>query len=286
MLAAAVCWGLLGPVARIALRDGVAPLEIAFWRAVLGGALFAGHVAVTRRATSEGAARTVRGRDLVAMGAFGLVGVSLFYATYQLAIEQGGAALASVLLYTAPAWVTLIGVWGLGERMTRTKAVAVGLTLAGVVGIAASSAQSVALSWAAVGWGLVSALTYALYYPFGTYYFNRLAPAVIFAVALPVGALGLLPLVTFHAKTAAAWGALAFIGGVSTYGAYLAYSAGLQRMEASRASILATLEPVVAAAVAHVWWGERFGAWGALGAVLILAAAFATAAAPEAGGDA
>lgn len=277
LLTAAACWGLLGPVARVALRDGVAPLEIAFWRAVLGGLLFAAHAVAMRVRDPGNPARVLRGRRLLIVCGFGLVGVSLFYAAYQLAIERGGAALASVLLYTAPAWVTVIGVMGLGERMTRAKAVAVALTLAGIVGIAASGARTIYFSWAAIAWGLVSALSYALYYPFGKHYFGRLAPATIFAVALPVGAIGLLPLVSFAPKTGAAWTALAFIGGVSTYGAYLAYAAGLQRMEASRASILATLEPVVAAVVAHLWWDERFGPWGYVGAVLVLAAAFLAA---------
>jgi DME family drug/metabolite transporter len=283
LLTAAVCWGLLGPVARVALREGVAPLEIAFWRAVVGGLLFAGHVAVVRlyapdSRPSDSPAETVRGRDWLAVAAFGLVGVSLFYAAYQLAIERGGAALASVLLYTAPAWVAAIGATWLGEPTTRAKLFAIGLTLTGVGGIAASGARTIYFSWAAVAWGLVSALSYALYYPFGKHYFGRLAPATIFAVALPIGAVGLLPLVAFQPKTPAAWWSILFIGGVSTYGAYLAYAAGLQRMEASRASILATLEPVVAAVVAHLWWDERFGPWGYVGAVLVLSAALLAAA--------
>jgi len=280
LLTAAVCWGLLGPVARVALREGVAPLEIAFWRAVVGGLLFAGHVAVMRAYASDSLslARIVRGRDGLAAAAFGLIGVSLFYAAYQLAIERGGAALASVLLYTAPAWVAAIGATWLGEPMTRRKLFAIGLTLTGISGIAMSGARTIHFSWAAVAWGLVSALSYALYYPFGKHYFDRLAPATIFAVALPVGAVGLLPLVVFQPKTPAAWLSILFIGGVSTYGAYLAYGAGLQRMDASRASLLATLEPVVAAVVAHLWWDERFGPWGYVGAALVLSAAFLTAA--------
>jgi hypothetical protein len=38
---------------------------------------------------------------------FGLWGVSVFYGSYLLANENGGAALAAVLLYTAPLWVTI-----------------------------------------------------------------------------------------------------------------------------------------------------------------------------------
>lgn len=276
---AAICWGLLGPVARWALAGGVTPLEIAFWRAVIGGTCFVGHAAWIR--TRRGATPMQR-QHLPLMLLFGLIGVSLFYSAYQFAVEAGGAALASVLLYTAPAWVAVIGVAALGERLTAFKAIAVGLTLLGVVGIAFSGANSVQLTWGAIGWGLVSSLSYALYYPFGKRYFDDYAPATIFAYALPIGALGLWPLVTLSSKGTDAWMALAFIGLVSTYGAYLAYGAGLKRLEASRASIVATLEPVVAAVAAHWWWGERFGAWGYAGAVLVITAAFLAAAEPGA----
>lgn len=275
ILLAALCWGLLGPVARGALAAGVTPLEIAFWRAVIGGGCFVGHALWLR---ARRGATPMRRQHLPLMVLFGLIGVSLFYSAYQFAVQAGGAALASVLLYTAPAWVALIGRAALGERMTAFKTAAVALTLLGVVGIAFSGASSVQLTWAAIGWGLASSLSYALYYPFGKRYFDAYAPATIFAYALPVGALGLWPLVGFAPKSPGAWGALAFIGVVSTYGAYLAYGAGLKRLEASRASIVATLEPVVAAAVAHWWWDERFGAWGYLGAALVITAAFLAAA--------
>jgi DME family drug/metabolite transporter len=277
ILIAAVCWGLLGPVARWALAAGVTPLEIAFWRAVIGGVCFMGHATWLR--TRRGAAPMQR-QHLPLMLLFGLIGVSLFYSAYQFAVEAGGAALASVLLYTAPAWVAIIGVTALGERLTAFKTTAVALTLLGVGGIAFSGANSVQLTWGALGWGLASSLSYALYYPFGKRYFDDYAPATVFAYALPVGALGLWPLVTLSDKSAGAWGALAFIGLISTYGAYLAYGAGLRRLEASRASIVATLEPVVAAVVAHGWWGERFGLWGYVGAALVLTAAFLAAADP------
>ena len=282
ILLAATCWGLLGPVARWALAAGVEPLEIAFWRAVIGGACFVGHAILLR--TRRGATAMKR-RHLPMMVAFGLVGVTIFYGAYQFAVAAGGAALASVLLYTAPGWVALIGVMWLGERFTVLKATAVALTLGGVAGIAFSGADDVRITWAALAWGLASGFSYALYYPFGKRYFDAYAPATIFAYALPIGALGLVPLVTFASKDAGAWLALACIGLVSTYGAYLAYGAGLRRLEASRASIVATLEPVVAAAVAHWWWSERFGTWGYVGAVLVVAAAFLAAAAPEKKGE-
>jgi DME family drug/metabolite transporter len=108
----------------------------------------------------------------------------------------------------------------------------------------------------------------------GRHYFGRYEPATLFLYAYPVGALGLLPLVRFAHKTPGAWAALAFVAVVPTYGAYLAYGAGLRRVEATRAATVATLEPVVASAAAYLLWGERLGAAGyAFAAVVVLGVA-------------
>lgn len=266
---AAVLWGLLGPVARLAFAEGVAPLEVAFWRAALASVLFAVHAAVARP-------RPVARRDLPGVAAFGAIGIALFFASYQLAVEAGGAALAAVLLYTAPAWVALLGVALLRARPTAATLAAVALTMAGVAGIALGGGGSVRVSAAAVGWGLAAGLSYASYYVLGRAYFARYSTAAVLAVALPLGALGLWPLAEFAPKSAVAWAALGWIGLVSTYGAFLAYARGVRELEATRASVVATLEPVVAAVVAYAWWGERFGAVGYAGAALVLAAVLVT----------
>lgn len=266
---AAVLWGLLGPVARLAFDEGVAPMEVAFWRATIAGAVFVTHAAIVR---PGGIAR----RDVPGVVGFGVVGVSVFFASYQFAVAAGGAALASVLLYTAPVWVALLSLVFLRERMTPLKALAVALTMAGVAGIALGGDGSIRLGPAALGWGLLSGFSYSLYYLVGKRYFARYSTAAVLAVALPLGALGLWAFVDFAPKTATAWVALGWIGTVSTYGAFLAYARGLRVLEATRASVVATLEPVVAAAVAFVWWGERFSVVGYLGAALILAAVLAT----------
>jgi len=62
------------------------------------------------------------------------------------------------------------------------------------------------------------------------------------------------------------------IAALCTYGAYFCYYIGVRYLEASRASIAATLEPVVAAVVAFFWWGESFGVTGYVGSALILGA--------------
>ena len=287
ILAAAILWGLLGPVAVVALRAGVAPLEIAFWRAAIAGTLFAAHALVAARvrsrrrpAASPARPAFVSRADLPAVGAFGLVGVSLFYASYLLAVQHGGAALAAVLLYTAPAWVAVLARLS-GDALGTRRAVAVALTVAGVALVATAGAGELRVTTPALAWGLVAGWSYALYYLFGRRYFARYDAAAVLGIALPVGAAGLLPLVHLRALTSGSWLALLFLAVVPTYGAYQLYAAGLRRIDATRAAVVATIEPVVAAAVAWLAFGDRLAPIGYAGALIVLAGVIVAARAPR-----
>lgn len=269
--AAALLWATIGPAARFALRAGITPLEISFWRAAIGGTLFLVHAA------SRGRLRVDR-RDLPAVGGFAVLGVTIFYWSYFRSVELGGAALAAILLYTAPAWVAISAMLWLGERLTLRKGAAVVLPLVGIALVALASGASamastrvIAVRGPAIAWGLLSGVAYAAYYLFGKRYFARYDSATLFAYALPLGALLLLPAVTFAPKSATARTALLFISVVPTYGAYLLYSIGLARVEATRAATVATLEPVTAAALAYLVWGEKLRPSGYAGAALVLA---------------
>ena len=63
----------------------------------------------------------------------------------------------------------------------------------------------------------------------------------------------------------------------TTYLAYYVYGLGLRRVEATRAATVATLEPVVAAALAYALWGEELGAMGYAGGLLVLIGVLAIA---------
>jgi drug/metabolite transporter (DMT)-like permease len=268
IITAAVLWGMIGPLAKLAFREGVAPLEVAFWRAFFAWLCFGGQAVVRCKVR-------VRGADLPLLALFGFTGVFLFYGSYQIAVQQGGAALASVLLYTAPAWVTLLAALFFKERMTAPKWVALGLTLAGVALVSQGAGTVLAadrVSLVGIGCGLLAGFCYALYYIFGKVFADRYAAETVFLVILPLGGVFLTPWVSFGPKSPAAWGALLAVAFFSTYGAYHFYYAGLKHLEAGRAAITATLEPVVAGIVAYLWWGEFFTPLGYAGAVMILAA--------------
>lgn len=263
---AAVGWGFLGIFGKGAQNAGVPALEVGLWRAVLGALLFGAHAAVVR-------ARLPRGRDLLATIVFGVFGVAVFYGSYQLAVREGGASLASVLLYTAPAFVAVFGGLVLHERLGPREISGVVGALAGVALISLGGGAGVTVTVASVGFGLVAGITYALYYVFGTFVFRRYDPVALYAVAMPVGALCLLPFAPPGPHPGTAWAHLLGVGVVSTYAAYLAYGAGLPRLPVTRASVIATVEPVVAAGLAALVFGERLGPLALAGAGVILVSA-------------
>ena len=272
ILLAAVLWGLIGPVARFSMQTGVDALELAFWRASIGGCFFLLHAALTRGLSVRGP------RDVLAFALFGSFSLGGFFASNQYSIQTGGAALAAVLLYTAPAWVAVFSRIFFGDRLTTAKSAAILLALAGVAVISFSTtpeAMPASVSpMAGVIFGLLAGLLYSTHYIFSKKYLSVYTAYTLYGYCTIFGALALYPFVSFADKGIADWGVLLFLGLVSTYGAYLAYCAGLRRLDPTKASVLATMEPVVATAAAWWLWGEMFTALGWAGAGLILCPVF------------
>jgi drug/metabolite transporter (DMT)-like permease len=270
ILVAATLWALLGVFSQRLLTAGVPALEIAFWRAALAGVVFLIHAAAT------GQLRLRRGSDILAFAAFALVGVTLFYSALNFAIGAGGVSLAFVLLYTAPAFVAVLAAMFLRERLTGVKVVLVCLSIVGVILVSGGGGTGVTPTWQAVVWGLTAGASYSSYYLFGKWALRTYAPVTVFAYVMPIGALGLLPFVGFEALTSAGsavWLDIVPMALFSTYLAYLVYYTGLRTIEASRAVLVATIEPVLAALFAAVLFGERLSALGVIGGLLVLAAA-------------
>jgi DME family drug/metabolite transporter len=284
ILTAAVLWGAVGPVAKVAFAEGIEPLTVAFWRAVIGWLFFATHAALRR-------SLRIPKRDIPVMVIFALVSVSGFFGSYQLAIRFGGAAQAAVLLYTAPAWVAIMAAIFLRESMGIRTVLSIVLAVTGVALISLAKAEGVrlasffafmglplgasgggthSLGWAGLVFGLVAGITYALYYIIGRRLLERYSPLTVFAWILIIGAGGLLPFVSLSVPSLRSILPLLSIGLISTYGAYLSYSAGLVRLRSSQASVIATIEPVVAAVLAYLFWDENLGIAGYIGATFVL----------------
>ncbi len=268
---AAMLWACIGPVAKIAFAEGLNPLEVAFWRAAFAGVAFTAH-AVGRKQYY------LRPRHLSGVIAFAFFCIALFFCSYQVAVAQGGAALASVLLYTAPAWVALLARIFLNEALTFLRCLSVGLTILGAIAVAfgVEGNQQVHASFLAVACGIFSGFSYGMNYIFVKNFLQKYPGSTIFMYAIPFALLFMVPFVPFSVPSPKAAAAMIFLGIFSTYAPYLLYYRSLENIDASRVAIVATLEPVLAAAMAFIFWSERFSFLGYVGGILILSGVFLT----------
>ena len=277
VIIAAVLWATMGLFYKGLMATYALPaLTIVFWRAAAAAAALFLFLASSRR---RRASLRIAQKDWPLFLGFGAIGVAAFYAVYIHAIDLAGMGVAAVLMYTAPVWVTLFGALFRGERLTARKASALLLALAGCALVGRLyDASGVALNSPGILAGLGAGLTYGAYILFSKGAAERAySPWAALAYALVLGALFLLPfqgpaeaLRPFASPQLALW--LLILGLIPTLGGGVAFNAGLHHVSASNASIVATLEPVIAALLGWAVWGERLDAPQLLGAGLILAA--------------
>jgi drug/metabolite transporter (DMT)-like permease len=281
--AGAVLFAVNGTVMKVTLESGLPSLrlnEIRLAGAALGLLLV---VALTRPAQL----RLTR-RELPLLVVFGIAGVALVQWFYLLAIGRLAVGIALLIQFTAPLMVALFHRLVLRRPVRRRIWAAIVLSLLGLslivqvwtgvelsgAGVAAAAAAAIALAayvlLAERGiesgrdpvslscWGfLFAAVAWSLIQPWWTFPFGELMESASLR-----GNLAELALPT--------WTLVAWTVALGTMAPFLLFVGALRYVPAPRASIVATLEPVVAIAVAWAWLGESFGAEQLAGAGIVL----------------
>ncbi len=270
ILSAAFLWGFIGIFASFAFKEGISPIEVAFWRATITGILF-GVCAFIKREIY------IKKKDILFLFLFGFLGITIFYTSYQCAVKEGGVALASVLLYTAPAWVVLFSKIFFNEKFTILKILSLLLTVVGILLVATNSEKfGEKITPFAIVSGLIAGLSYSSYFLFGKYFSDKYSAANLFFYICPIGIVTIFPFVNFAPKSTVAWASVISIAFFSTFLANYFYYVSLKFLSASKTSIIATLEPVVATIAAYIIFEEFFGFTALVGSLMIIAAVILT----------
>lgn len=265
-------WGTIGPsYALLADRVAADELDIVTVRALAAAGLFSVWSMLTRRATFR-----VRPRDLPRLIVFALITVTAFYPVLIYAYAETSVAVGTLLLYLAPAFVTLGSAAFLQEAITARKLAALGLALAGCGLVVSAGSDAVrAPSALGIALGLASAVCYGSYSLLGKPLLARHPARTVLGYHLVVGSLGLLAVKLVVGG--AGWPAPSAIGLIAGYNGVVTtlvpitlYTLGLRRLPSSEASILATWEPVVALGLAVVVLGESLAWRQAVGAAAVL----------------
>ena len=219
----------------------------------------------------------VKAKDLWCFAGTGLLSLTFFNWCYFTCIERTDLSTAAILLYTAPAFVAVMSAIIFKEKFTGKKSAALLLTFAGcifVTGIMTSGVSNI--DAAGIIFGVASGIGYALYSIFGRFAINRGYDSVTISFyTFLFAALGAVPLSGIFGKTEVLFSFDAFIGALGIGGLccvvpFVLYTKGLERTDNGRASVLATVEPAVAAALSVAMLGESMGVYKALGILLII----------------
>ena len=269
ILAAAVLWGVIGLWNRRLLASGLSPTTIVTVRNLGGMLLLSAIFAVKDRNVFR-----VRREHLKYFFGTGVISVVLFTACYFSCQKICSLAVASVLLYTAPSFVVILSAILWREPVTGKKLTALGLTLVGCACVCGVFSQDLTVTGTGILLGLGAGFFYALYSIFGRYalahYDSMTVTVWTFLFAGPASLVFLRP-AELAALTPSAWLTAAGLVVFSTVLPYILYTKGLSQVESGRASIMASLEPVVASLAGVLVFGEPMGLLTAAGIALVLA---------------
>ena len=276
VLAAGSLWGFMGLLVRTLNRVGLASMEICFVRAVITLiTMFFGLLIFDRKALK------MKIRDVWCFIGTGAFSVSFFNYCYFKTMTFTSLSVAAVLLYTAPAFVMLMSAVLFHERLSARKLAALGLAFVGCAFVSGIVGGAETLSASGILFGLGAGFGYALYSIFGRYALEKNYSSVT---------------ISFYTFLFASVSTLFFVDAkevLVTIGSslqltvktvllvllvtllpYLSYTRGLKGMENGTASVLASIEPVVATLVGILIYKEEMSLQNVIGICLVLGSIF------------
>jgi drug/metabolite transporter (DMT)-like permease len=280
---AATLFAVNGSVSKVALSSGLSSLELTQIRNTCAAALFLAFLLAFARARLR-----VGRRELLFLVAFGLVGVALVQWLYFVAIENLPVGVALLIEFTAPLFVALFARFAYREHIRRRIWVAVALVLTGLtfvvelwtgvslstIGVTAAFGGSLALT----AYLLMAERERRHRDPASLSFYGFLFATLLWAVVQPLwdfpwSTLG--DSVSLQGRLSAysapVWALVAFIVLVGTMVTFTLLTGALRHIGATKASIVASLEPVVATVVAWAWLGETLGAAQLVGGAIVIA---------------
>lgn len=269
-LAAGTLWGIMGLFVRHFSTLGLGALEIGEIR-ILFALLATGIYLVAFQRNLF----RIKLRDLWCFLGSGIMSVLLFCYTNFKAIEFIPVSIATILVYTSPTFVVLMSMLLFHEKITIKTVAALILSFSGCI-LVCGIGSGAQLSLKGILLGLASGFVWALYSIFSRFAIDRgySAWTVIFYSFLVSSISGA---AFCNWKVIAAvipeQNNLVFAAGLGVicgFAPYALYSKSLERISSSIASVLSSIEPVIATLLSVCVLHEPFGLTGILGIMLVL----------------
>ncbi len=274
ILAAGALWGFMGLFTRFMSQLGFSSAGTVIIRCGVASIIFG----ITLLLRDKKLFR-VKLRDLWCFLGAGLCSMLFFTYCYFQAINLTSLATAAILLYTAPAMVMIMSLFVFKEKLTVPKVTALLMAFFGCCFVSGLGSGELSLSFMGLIYGLCSGFGYALYSIFARLAidrgYNSLTINFYCCLFATIGAAIIWGPVEPVVMMFSDWKPLLLsfaMGSISCYLPYLMYTRGLANIEAGKASIMASVEPVVAAISGIVVFHEELTVTGAVGILFVLGA--------------
>lgn len=214
-------------------------------------------------------------KQLFALLGLGALGYGLMSSFFFLTVKLIPASIASILLYTYPAIVTILSSYIYKEKITGRKLTALMISSVGlimVVGIAFAGLNALGIFY-----GIMSAVVYALYIVASNKFVGKIDPVIcttyiISSAAVVFNVFGWISGSVNLNINSTGWMAIAGISLISSVVAILTFLQGLRLVGPSKASIISTMEPVITILAAFILFSEKLGLIQIVGATLVISA--------------
>ncbi len=277
IILAGIFWGSMGIFVRgLTALAGFTSIQIVCVRLTVAALTFALILLI-----KDARGFRIRIKDIPLFLGLGFCSILFFTTCYFTAIRMMTLSIAAILLYTSPIWVMLLSLLLFHEKMTRPKFVALVISFLGCIFVSGIGSGGSAVTPAGILIGLGAGLGYGLYSILGTLALRRYSTYTVTAYTFITAAAGSLFISSlpdlWHKITACTSKPYLYIlivltGLVTAVIPFLLYTLGLEQVEASRAAILATIEPMVATLIGVVVFHEYLTVLSVLGILCILAA--------------
>lgn len=272
VLIAGVSWGLIGVFTKAIDALGFTEMQMLFVKGVLATAV----LLVITFFKDKSQLKLKNWKDIRYFVGTGIISFTFFSWAYMKAVNLTSLGVAAVLLYTAPTFVMLFSILLFGEKMTKTKGIVLLMTFVGCILVTGLLEGGAAFTWQGIAIGLASGVGYALYSIFGTYairagYGSLTISFYTFLMATITMTFLVEPIaVVSQINEMGQWPLAVSFALLTTVVPYLSYTKGLSGLPASKASVTATIEPVVAAILGIVVFHESVTMMKLTGIVLVL----------------
>lgn len=270
VLTSGILWGLIGLFTTPLGEKGINSISIIAVRSMLTAILLALVLLIIDKSLFK-----VRLRDLWRFAGMGIVSFAFFNLCYLKSMELNNSlGTACILMYTAPIFIMLLSALLFKEKITPVKIICLALAILGCALISGGGSVT------PLGFifGLGSGLGYGLYSIFSIYALRKYSFWTSTFYAFCFSALFLIPFCDWNKVTSTAFTdgetALLFLGLalIITVLPYVIYTCGLKKVPPSEASVIACVEPLVAALVGIFFYQQTMGILGITGMLLVLTA--------------